>query len=302
MICHTQISGRYKLVVKGPDDIVRQETPWFDNLITNNGMNHIAVGNGSTPNLCTQCYIGRSGTTPAITDTQLGSLIGTADSVSVATYNLVDGLEPYWRAYKIFTFNAGNATGDIREVGCGYSPTDLFSRSLVQGVMEVPTAITVLPDEKLEVYYERNNYLNILDQSGSFVMADATPITYTTTSRPSDIDIVPDLFKGHKNNDGILFRLFQQKTLSTIYDPINGTPAVPELVTTSAYISNTYYIDYIFSFAASVAVFSGGIGTAMFYSNQSRFQILFNPYINKTSSYKLRLNVRHSWSRYVPAL
>lgn len=302
VICHTQVSGQYKIVVRGPDNDIRQETPWFDNLITNNGMNQIAVGNGSTPDLCTQCYIGRSGTTPAITDTQLGSLVNPASSVSVATYNLADGLEPYWRAYKIFTFDAGVATGDIREVGCGYSPTDLFSRSLIQGVMEVPTTITVLADEKLEVYYERHNYINIIDQAGSFVMAGTTVTPYTTTTRPSNIDVPPDLFKGHKNNDGIALQLFQQKFLGTIYDPISGVAAVSESLSAATYVTNSHYLDYTFQFAAGVANFSGGIGTAMFFNNQSRFQILFNPYIIKTDKERLRINIRLSWSRYVPAL
>ncbi len=289
------------MVVRRPDDSIRLETPWFDNLITNNGMERVADTIALTPN----CYIGRSANTPAITDTQLGSIIATANSVAAPVYTFFDGEEPYWRAYKIFTFNAGNATGDIREVGCGISPTNLFSRALVQGVEEIPITITVLADEKLEVYYERRNYIDITDTISSFLMQmDSVAVLHSARIRASDIDTVPDIFSGFGPTrfNGISFAVYQQKFLGTVYEPISSIGAGANTATAAAYTANSRFIDYTFQFEPNAAVFSGGVGSAMFTTTQSRFQMLFTPFILKTATYRLRFSLRHVWSRYVPAL
>lgn len=301
MICHSRIAGRYKMVVRRTDNSIRLETAWFDNLVTNLGMNQIAT---TGPELCTQCYIGRSANVPAITDSQLGSIISTANSVSVPTYTFFDGDEPFWRAYKIFTFNAGNATGDVREVGVGPTPVTLFSRALVQGVEEVPITITVLSDEKLEVYYERRNYINRLDSINGFQITRGPSVfdPYAATIRASDIDVVPNIFRGHKDNDGVSFAVYEQKFLGTLYQPISGVAATGALTQVSTYIANSYYLDYDFQFDQTQGIYVSGIGTAMFHCNQGRWQALFNPYVFKPANYRMRFKVRTSWSRYVPAL
>lgn len=304
MICDVQIQGRYKLVVKRPDNSVRLQTPWFDNLITQNGMNQIGNGVGGSAALATQCYIGQSANIPTINDTQLGSIVGTANSVSAPVYTFFDGVEAYWRAYKIFTFNAGNATGDIREVAVGFAPNNLFSRSLIWGVEEIPATITVLADEKLEVYYERRNYVSKFDAAAAFSIASGlTSAPYAATIRASDIDTVPDIFSGFGPTglSGISFNTYEQKALGTVYEPISGASAAASSASVTAYVSNQHYRDYTFQFDTGVSNFSGGIGTGMFRSSQSRYQFLFTPYVQKTSEYRMRFTVRHTWSRYVPA-
>ncbi len=296
MICNTPIQGRYKLKVYRPDGSVRLETPWFDNLITNNGMNQIAT----LTTLAVQCYIGRSGTTPTINDTQLGSIIATSNSVSVTTFTFYDSEEPYWRAYKVFTFNAGNATGDVREVACGVSSTNLFSRSLIQGVQEIPATITVLADEKLEVYYERRNYVSRLDRIVPFLLSG---VSYEATIRASNIGLIPNIFSGFGAGlSGVSFSISGQKFLDTIYVPISGAASGANLFTVAPYITNSHYFDYVAQFDGAAANYSGGIGTGTFQTTQSRFKFLFTPYIPKAVGYRLRFNIRHSWSRYVPAL
>lgn len=300
--CHASIQGRYKLKVYSSDGSLRLETPWFDNLITNNGMNLLA----STVDLTPNCYIGNSNTKPNISNTQLGNILHTSDSVAAPIYTFFDGDEAYWRAYKVYTFNAGNATGTIREVGVGLAPTNLFSRSLIYGVAEVPAAITVLDDEKLEVYYERRNYINKTDTFAAFNIANGPTIVtpYSATIRAANIGTVPDIFSGFGPTrlNGVTLSISGQKFLGTVYEPISGSSVVSTVVSAAAYVADSHYIDYIFQFGPTGGNYSGGVGTGTFQSTQSRFKFLFNPYIPKTAEYRLRLNVRHSWSRYVPAL
>jgi hypothetical protein len=301
VICNTYVQGKYKFKVYHADGTLKLETPWFDNLITNNGMNLLASTISLTPN----CYIGSGTTTPSVTDTQLANILHTANSVSSPIYTFFDGDEPYWRAYKIFTFNAGNATGSIREVGVGISPTNLFSRTLVQGVEEIPITIVVLADEKLEVYYERRNYLDKSDQYSPFHMASGlTNSIYDAQIRASNIGSVPDILSGFgptRLND-VSFTLSGQKFLGTVYEPISGASVAASISSAAAYIADSHYIDYSFQFNPTVANFTDGVGTGTFQTTQSRFKFLLSPYVPKNSSYRLRFNIRHTWSRYIPAL
>lgn len=144
------IKGRYRLQTK-KNGKVTKDSGWFDNLITNNGMNLIAINT----NWHRYCSVGSSSATPAFTDIALGSRIATTDTPGTPSSSIQPS-ERYFIGQKIHTFVAGTATGNVSEIGIGSQPdgTSLFSRALVLDTMGNPTSITVLPDEDLVVVYQ----------------------------------------------------------------------------------------------------------------------------------------------------
>jgi hypothetical protein len=123
---------------------------------------------------------------------------------------------------------------------------------------------------------------------------------YIATIRPSNIDVVPNIFRGYKDNDAIQFQVASQPNMGTIYEPISVGLVNGALTTVSTYVPNSHYLDYDFQYDQTQVNFVGGIRTGMFYSNQGRWQFKFTPPIVKLSNYRMRFKVRTSWARYVP--
>lgn len=146
------VRGRYRLHVM-KDGRTLRETPWFDNLLTNLGMNQM----GNSSGWCRYGQVGSSSTTPVFTDTQLGSRIAGSDSgaFSFERFRIESGLR-YAVHTKVFTFLNGAAAGNIAEVGVSNNllGTQLSSRALVLDSGGTPTTITVLADEDLVVVWE----------------------------------------------------------------------------------------------------------------------------------------------------
>lgn len=85
------IQNRVKLIVRGPDGEVKQETPWVNNILTTFGLASLAsmVGSGAGVNASTwvsAMKIGTGATAAASTDTSLvastGSVVITAASLT----------------------------------------------------------------------------------------------------------------------------------------------------------------------------------------------------------------------------
>ena len=72
---NTGVVGKYKLVVhKGNPEEPTQVVDWFDNLITNQGLDSLGFrGNGSN---FYYCKVGSGSTTPAVTDVGLVNVLG----------------------------------------------------------------------------------------------------------------------------------------------------------------------------------------------------------------------------------
>ncbi len=71
---HASFAGRFSLSIYNPETGETRETGWFDNLITNTGLDHL----GDTDGMQGFVRVGTSGTTPANTDTALGAQVGSA--------------------------------------------------------------------------------------------------------------------------------------------------------------------------------------------------------------------------------
>lgn len=159
-----KLGGRFRLVTSKDAECkqVVKDTGFFDNLITNTGMNRIGevTTNGSNSianfgNLCGRFVVGSGSAEPQFTDTALQNPVAFASANPV----LVNQSSNYDRGWYEITvrhqFGQGQAAGNLSEIGIQHTSTSgpLWSRALILDGQGNPTTITVLPDDFLTCYY-----------------------------------------------------------------------------------------------------------------------------------------------------
>ena len=157
-----RLAGRYKVIITSSRGT--RDYGWFDNLITDTGLDQISnvpLGTGNVPYLFTQAYVGTGDTPPAFSDSSLADYLASSDVVeSTGINSYVAGSPPYWRYVRTYTFAPGTVTGVLSEVGVGYTKDTLFSRALIVDVLGRISPITVLADEGIQLVYELRSYIN----------------------------------------------------------------------------------------------------------------------------------------------
>lgn len=160
----TALSGQFRMVVSedAAGERVKHDTGFFDNLITDVGMNRVgeaaAEFNTSIANfrtLCGRFVVGSGYATPAFTDTALVAPVAFAS----ADPGLDSESSSYERGWYEITvrhqFGRGQAAGNLSEIGIQHTDASgpLWSRALILDGAGNPTTITVLPDDFLTCYY-----------------------------------------------------------------------------------------------------------------------------------------------------
>src|SRR5690606_27530087 len=159
-----RLGGQFRLVVSKDAECkkVVKDTGFFDNLITNTGMNRIGevtTNRGSSieafRTLCGRFVVGSGSAEPQFTDTTLQNPVAFASS----NVQLVSESSNYERGWYEITvrhqFEQGQAAGNLSEIGIQHTSTSgpLWSRALILDGQGNPTTITVLPDDFLTCYY-----------------------------------------------------------------------------------------------------------------------------------------------------
>src|SRR5690606_39177023 len=159
-----KLGGQFRLVVSKDAECkqVVKDTGFFDNLITNTGMNRIGTvttnsttSSGSFSALCGRFVVGSGSAEPQFTDTALQNPVAFAS----ASPNVVSESSNYDRGWYEITvrhqFGQGQAAGNLSEIGIQHTSTSgpLWSRALILDGQGNPTTITVLPDDFLTCYY-----------------------------------------------------------------------------------------------------------------------------------------------------
>lgn len=307
------LGGKYKLTIGKAGQSPRIETPWFDNLITNQGLDHIGsppVYNTSSgwPYLNTHCTVGTGTTTPAFTDTQLEATLAfhpsTAGSnIEGGTVSYIAGPPAYYRCIWTYTFATGAAAGNITEVGVGGMlngdvAVRLFSRALIVDGAGNPTTITVLADEILTVTYELRMYLDTTDNAYSFIV---NGITYSGTVRRAEIATAPQMYLANYQFNNNAYMIVYNGAIG----PITGSPTGSgaggvggQTTTSAAYVTGSHYTDFTSAFDFTQGNVTGQISAIKIISNHGAFQFSVSPVLPKDSTHKMNLNWRYSWSRY----
>lgn len=289
--CKVGLTGRYKLAKKRGQDVV-YEGEWFNNLITNNGLDLIA----ETQSRFDYCAAGSGNSTPTVNDTAIESLLGDEQSPSV-TYatNLTD----YYISYTaVYTFNVGAVAGNVSEltIGAGDNGTNIFSRALVKDGFGNPTSIAVLSDEQLIVTWELRYYFDGTDQAD-------TVDGYSIVMRPAELGLTSvwqniNIEAGMSvvSSGPLAVRAYVGGGLGSITSDPDGSDIIRTAASNQVYSAGTYQKTGTASWSPSR--FSGTVNA--FYVPFFPFgawQFSVSPGIVKTSDDKLEIDVAVTWGR-----
>lgn len=157
------MSGEYRLIVRRADGSIRQDTGFFSNLILDAGLNRIGTATAEG-----RCEIGTGTAAPAANQTALATLsAGTTDALAPGYSASV--APPYYLQYTTtYRFAVGALNGNYTEVGIGWASNQLFSRALIVDGGGLPTSITVLSTEQLDVVYRLRMYYPTSDWGGTY--------------------------------------------------------------------------------------------------------------------------------------
>ena len=287
-----EVCGYYKIEIKRENGEMETVADWFQNLITNGGMNRRA-GNAD---YLLYCQVGTGNTTPSYTDTELASKLAHTSSATSSSGDASSA--PYYsQTTKIYSFPAGTATGNISEVGVGWlSNGGLSSRALIVDGDGNPTTITVLSSESLYVTYQLRIYAPTVDVTGS---VELDGVTYNYTSRAAQTTTSSAW-------DAYVNELETQATSCWVYTgAIQGVTTKPsgtekQASTTQvalSYSADSYTAERQVTWALANGNLTGGIGAIMIDLGSGRYQIGFDSPIPKDSSKTLSLTFRWSWAR-----
>lgn len=311
----TKMQGYFRICVKRKDGSIKEDTGWFPNLITNQGMDWIGspppnfnVSSGQQY-IGTHCGVGTGTTTPAFTDTQLTSFLAMYPSTSggnvegFSSSQYVAGPPAYWSGIRTYNFAIGAVVGNIAEVGIGNTAqTDtqpqLFTHALIL-VGGSPGTITVTSSDALVVYHEMRLYLDLTTNAYSFSISG---VSYTGNYLRANVTSVPNFalnvyyninygvggsFTGYNGTVG---------TVTTVPSgssyPVNGQTAI------GTYTAGTYTLSMSCVVNLSQINLSGGISAYTIQTNHGTYQFSSSPAIPKTSLYTLTMNWNVSWARY----
>lgn len=310
-----KIQGYFRICVKGEDGNVKEDTGWFPNLITNQGMDWIG---SSPPNynvsfgqqyIGTHCGVGTGTTTPAFTDTALTSFLamypaGYGSNVEgFSTTSYVTGPPDYWSGIRTYNFAIGAVVGNIAEVGIGNTAfgntqPQLFTHALIL-VAGSPGTITVTSSDALVVYHEMRLYLDLttnsysfnisgVSYSGNYLRANSGTIPNYALNVYYDFNyVVNGYFTGYNGSVG-----------TVTGHPSGSSAQTAGQTTIGSYTSGTYTLSMSCVMPLSQMNFSGGISAFMITTNHGSFQFSVSPAIPKTSLYTLTMNWNVSWARY----
>lgn len=308
-----KFAGRFRCLVHKEDGSLRQDTGWFDNLITNQGLDYIGGGapNGSSAGgvpLCTHACVGTGSTAPTFTDTFLTSFsymapsapTANVESASSATY--VAGPPAYWSVIKSYTFSTG-ISGNFTEVGVGNTGTadtqpHLFSHALIVDGGGNPTTLTILATDTLTVTYELRLYHNITDTNYT---VNLNAVTYSGVFRRMSLANVPNIFyQVDSSIAGTLFAAVYNGTIGTITSTPSGGLSNATSNSSTAYSPGSYFK----SFSSVWNTTAGNVGGISAFTlgsaslGQFQFSSTTPTSIPKTNIYTLTFNWNISWARY----
>jgi hypothetical protein len=292
------LTGEYKLV-KWKNGHVVQETPWFDNLILDAGLNRWGTGN-----IIDRTCIGTGTAAPATSQTSLQSFSASSTNITGITTSVTNsGASLYYNELvRGNRFNVGTLNGTYTEVGVGWGDTTLFSRALIVDGSGNPTSITVLSDEVLDVYYRFRKYPPVTDVTGSRVISGVTynyilralSVTNTSTTWTFGTSAV---ITNSANFDTVA-----RRTYSGDIGLITGTPSGSSdqngSFVDAAYLNNSLKRETTSTYGLTASNFVGGTRCASVgYTLYAGFQCQFDPVIPKDNTKTLTLNWSVTWGR-----
>lgn len=292
-----QLCGKFRLVAVNADTgEERVLADWFDNIITDNGLNLI----GTDGFALYSAHVGSGSAAPSISQTQLQTLVASTTSRTSVVKGIAPSA-PYYRWTRtVHRFAAGAAAGNLSEVGIGAGATSLFSRALIKDGLGAPTTITVLSNEFLDVSYEVRVYSPTADVTGSITIS-GTP--YNFVMRAARVNFDDNGGVGSwADNVGVSApqRVSQVKSYIGVLGSVTGEPANETddgVATNLNYTAGNFYRDANLQFGLDDGNNAAGITAMQIFASLGYFQCSFTPAIPKDSSKQLSITTRISWAR-----
>ena len=303
-----EFAGRFKLSVHSVDSDgnpvpgSHRETGWFNNLITNGGLDLLGTGG-----FLNNCYIGTNNTAPSFTDTSLLSQSASASRQGSPT-NTTDSTS-WVGTVSTYIFAQGAAVGNMQEIGIGPSGTNLFSRALIVDGNGDPTVLVLTAVDILTVTYELRKYASQDDDTDTVTGGTASYTVVTRTSRGLQTGAVESWNAGgpFTTNGSPGVRVTAGALGSWMSQPTNGAgSSVGGTRTQAVYTPGNHYRDMTTLLTSTQGNVSGGLITAASIIESGStacacaLQASFSPGIPKDNTRSLSLTWRVSWGRHTP--
>lgn len=286
------LHGLYKFEAVKPNGERRLLLDWFDNLILDAGLNRLGSGGAFD-----RCMVGTSSTPVSPSQTTLGAQIASTTTIEAVSSGAEIPSGYAW-ARRTFRFPIGAATGNITEVGVGWSTTDCFSRALTVDNLGAPVTVTVLPDEFLDVTYELRMHWPTTDISINGFISGTSYAVVTRAAEVGSWSLATLIANGSRpdlNPPGQAFS-YGAGALGDVTLDAGGTPLNSVNMTYgAAYANNTYQRLYRATFGVGDG--SASISNLKITTPFGRFKSSFSPAIPKTSINSLSLDYRLTWAR-----
>jgi hypothetical protein len=282
-----RVAGRYRATLT--DSVtgeVRYEGEWFDNLVTDIGLERMGTGA-----FLTRCHIGSGTSAPAVSDTGLQSPLGESSTVTSDTTGTAASAPHYGWRRKTFRFTAGVGTGTVSEVSIGWATgnASAFSRALL------PSPITKLSTDILDITYELRSLAPAADASFNCVIASvahacasrAAVVNSISAWTPDDQAVTPES------------ALCYSGALGGVTAFPGGTEVAATSFSALPYVANSKQRRIQLDWNTDVANFAEGVRSIYVRTSIGTFQCEFTPPINKVGppQRSLRLTVFVSWAR-----
>lgn len=286
-----QLEGRYRLIVRRADGSERLDTGWFNNLLTDAGLNKL----GTAIDMMAVIHIGTGNATPTTGDTGLQSWLR-SNATSTASSG-AQASSPYY-GYRVVTtrFTPSGSSANISEIGVAEglaSSSTLLSRALILDGGGSPTTITVLGDEYLDAYYELRIYPPLVDADGTVTISGTD---YDTVRRACSVSSNADWSigsaTGGAGDNGSC--LLYTGDIGSITTSPSGTFISSTALVNQPYSNNSLVRDMVATFGLTV---SGVIKSMTLRTSFGTYQVSLDPAITKTTSQILTLTARLSWAR-----
>jgi hypothetical protein len=297
---NSSVAGKYKLTVRKPDGEVRLETGWFDNLITNKGLDNYFTG-GVVMNYC---HVGSGTSTPTVTQTTLDSRIMSTSTRSSSTQS-ANGSAPYEStSVATYRFAAVGGATNISEIGVSPDSlgTSLTSRALILDVSGSPITISLNTGEVLDATYALSVYPALIagDYSHTAVVSGNT---HTFTWRAATVGNP----RYWNPEGGIGATAMASSVSNTGVQAITSIPYVNQVsqATLSSYTTGTFFLTMSYFYDLTAANFSNGInaigiagGAGFSTPSLFSYQCGVSPAILKLPTQTLSFTINISVSRY----
>lgn len=302
------MKGFMRAQVWRPDPVLhraRIDTGFFPNQILTAGRNVM----NTQASWLGYCHVGTDSTPPTAGDTQLGGFVVSTSSV-VSNTNGTEGSAPYfgWRR-KTFRYavGAGHGGQNLSEAGIGWggSGSTLISRALIiDPITQIPTTITPLTDEILDITYELRYYPPLTDAINS-VTLDGTD--YDTTTRAANVTSAvwsDDIGVAIGVETGSYWTAYDGNVGAITTGPSGSSAAISGTPYNETYQNNSYEIVMTASCGPSGWNLGSGIRSILIGTKAGAYQTQFdsNPggaRIPKDTNYTMIIQWTLGWDEYV---